>query len=90
MKRHRTLVTGLPDGSGPLRRVGICNASGAVYREVTLHGPVQLLYLWAGLNALGFKQRPPAEDVLSKYWLVFGRDADRRPPKGERNAEPSA
>lgn len=81
----RALVTGLPDGTGPLRRVGICNGNSEIYREVTLYGPVQLLYLWAGLNALGFKQRPPGEDVLSKYWLVFSRDAtEKRPPDGGR------
>jgi hypothetical protein len=76
----RTVVLGLPDGAGPLRRVGICNASGEVYREVALHGPVQLLYLWAGLNALGFRQRPPEGRGFSKYWMLFARErAERRP-----------
>ncbi|GAB3773518.1 hypothetical protein GCM10028796_46040 [Ramlibacter monticola] len=82
-----TLVMRLPDGSGPLRRIGICNSTGAVYREVTLHGPVQLLYLWAGLNALGFQQRPADEDVLSKYWLLFARDGGERLPPGAKGGQ---
>jgi hypothetical protein len=69
----RTVVLGLPDGAGPLRRIGICNAAGSIYREVTLHGPVQLLYLWAGLNALGFRQQPPGDHGMSKYFALFGR-----------------
>ena len=86
----RALVTGLPDGTGAVRRIGICNGIGEIYREVTLYGPVQLLYLWAGLNALGFKQRPAGEDVLSKYWLVFSRDTtEKRPPDGGRKQAPS-
>ncbi|MEJ8840169.1 hypothetical protein [Ramlibacter sp. AN1133] len=76
----RTVVLGLPDGAGPLRRVGVCNAAGEVYREVTLHGPLQLLYFWAGLNALGFRQQAAEERAISKYTLVFARDpAERRP-----------
>ena len=86
----RALVTALPDSTGPLRRIGICNGIGEIYREVTLYGPVQPLYLWAGLNALGFRQRPAGEDVLSKYWLVFSRDTtEKRPPDGGRKQAPS-
>jgi hypothetical protein len=75
----RALVTALPDGVGPLRRIGICNASGDIYREVSLHGPVQLLYFWAGLNALGFAQRTPGHPGFSKYWLLFGRPGSAPP-----------
>jgi hypothetical protein len=75
----RALVTALPDGSGPLHRIGICNASGAIYREVSLHGPVQLLYFWAGLNALGFTQRTAGTAGFSKYWLLFGRHGPGQP-----------
>jgi hypothetical protein len=74
------LVTRLPDGSGPLRRVGICNASGMIYREVSLHGPVQLLYFWAGLNGLGFRERPPDDRGFSRYWRLFVRQQGERRP----------
>ena len=85
----RVLVSGLPHGNGPQRRIGICNAAGGIYREVTLHGPVQLLYLWAGLNALGFRQRPAGDDV-SRFGLVFDREAVlKRPPAGGRKQVPS-
>ena len=75
----RAVVTSLPDGAGPPRRIGICNAAGEVYREVTLHGPVQVLYFWAGLNALGFRQRPTDPSALSRYWLLLD-PAEVRPP----------
>lgn len=77
----RALVTALPDGAGPLRRIGICNAAGAIYREVVLHGPVQLLYFWAGLNALGFRQRMAEDQTFSKYWLLFCREGTERRPQ---------
>ncbi|HET8746922.1 MAG TPA: hypothetical protein VFM98_15050 [Ramlibacter sp.] len=84
-ERVRAIVSALPDGAGPLRRIGICNAAGAIYREVALHGPVQLLYFWAGLNALGYRQRTPEDQAFSKYWLLFGREGtERRPLDGGR------
>jgi hypothetical protein len=74
----RAVILGLPDGAGPLRRVAICNAAGIMYREVALHGPVQLLYLWAGLNALGFRQRLAEDQGFSQYWLQFARSPERK------------
>lgn len=76
----------LPDGSGRLERVGVCNKNGTIYREVLLHGPVQLMYLWASLNALGFTQQRPAESGgFSKYRVLFARNApEKRPPGGGR------
>jgi hypothetical protein len=78
--RVRGTVLALPDGAGPLHRVGICNAAGTIYREVALHGPVQLLYLWAGMNALGFRQRPPEDRGFSRYGLLFTRERKERRP----------
>ena len=78
--RVQGLVTRLPAGSGALRRVGICNASGVIYREVFLHGPVQLLYFWAGLNGMGFRQRSD-ERGYSRYWRLFVRDEPEGPPR---------
>jgi hypothetical protein len=82
--RIHHLVTALPDGAGPLRRVGICNAAGEVYREVTLRGPVQLLYLWAGLNALGFHQVGCEVTGFSRYQVVFGRVDPEKTAAAER------
>jgi len=70
----KALVVGLPDGVGPLQRIGICNPAGAVYREISLHGPLQLLHLWARLNALGFRQQGPQGRGFSKYTLLFTRE----------------
>jgi hypothetical protein len=82
----RGLVVGLPDGAGPLQRVGICNTAGDVYREVALHGPVQLLHLWARLNAIGFRQSGPQGRGFSRYSLLFTREeTERRPLEGGRN-----
>jgi hypothetical protein len=80
----RALVLGLPDGAGRLQRIGICNAAGTVYREVTLHGPVQLLHLWARMNALGFRQRGPYGQGFSKYSLLFAREGAQKTAAGER------
>jgi hypothetical protein len=86
----RALVIGLPDGAGPLQRIGICNAGGDVYREVTLHGPVQLIHLWARLNALGFRQAGPQGRGFSKYCLLFTRgEKEKRPLEGGRKQIPS-
>ncbi|GAB3645232.1 hypothetical protein GCM10028813_02450 [Ramlibacter alkalitolerans] len=74
----RSVILAVPDGAGQLRRVGICNSAGIMYREVALHGPVQLLYLCAGLNALGFRQRLPEAHGISKYWMQFARDPERK------------
>jgi hypothetical protein len=78
------VIRRLPDGSGRLERVGVCNVSGTIYREVLLHGPVQLMYLWAGLNSLGFTQQRPADTGgFSKYRVLFARNApEKRPPGG--------
>jgi hypothetical protein len=81
----RSMVLGLPDGVGSLSRVGICNGAGAIYREVALRGPVQLLYLWAGLNAIGFRQCSAQERAFSKYSLLFDRAGqEKRPLEGGR------
>jgi hypothetical protein len=80
----RALVLGLPDGAGRLQRVGICNAAGTVYREVALHGPVQLLHLWARMNALGFRQRGPYGQGFSKYSLLFTKESPEKTAAGER------
>lgn len=78
----RALLSALPDGCGPLRRIGICNAAGEIYREVALHGPVQLLYFWAGLNALGYRQWAAEDQTFSRYWLLFCRAGTERRPLG--------
>ena len=89
-ERVRGVVLGLPDGTGSVTRVGLCNPPGEIYREVVLHGPVQLLYLWAGLNALGWRQCSPVEPGISKYAVLFGRGpAEKRPLEGGRNQVPS-
>jgi hypothetical protein len=85
------VIRRLPDGSGPLERVGICNPSGTIYREVLLRGQVQLMYLWAGLNGLGFSQLQAADTGgYSKYRVLFGRsDREKRPHEGGRKLLPS-
>jgi hypothetical protein len=85
------VIRRLPDGSGALERVGVCNRSGTIYREVLVHGQVQLTYLWAGLNALGFaQQRAVDAGGFSKYRVLFARnEMEKRPPEGGRKILPS-
>ena len=86
----RAAILGLPDGAGPPSRIGICNAQGKIYREVGVHGPLQLLYLWAGLNALGYGQRTLQERGISRYCLVFGRiQAEKTAAERGRKQVPS-
>lgn len=84
------VIRRLPDGSGALERVGICTGQGSVYREVLVHGQVQLTYLWAGLNALGFaQQRPVDAGGFSKYRLLFARKGSEKWPHEAAEILPS-
>jgi hypothetical protein len=71
------MVNALPpagDDDGEKQTVGICNRLGEVYRQVEVFSSLQLLYLTARLNTLGYSLDGELRSRLSsRYVRIFVR-----------------